>query len=317
MTRPTLAISIPTYCRPQQIALNFAGFMQEAADLGVLIYISDDSPDDETERLTRTVRQSYGNVIYRRNTPSLGHDQNVMQSLLWPDTDYVWVMGDAFRTATGGLAAVLDILTGQDFEFVNRNGLDFRLVGPCSGEEAINLIRNLIWHQTLTGGTIYHRRVREWVRKSDLTIHSNFPHLDVILGYATIHNTSIGWFGRPILESAPKNQSYWHHRAFDVFVDDWASVILAHRAILCSNRIASILKSHSSNTRLFNIEFMLHLRDIGHFNWSSTRRLYFWDVMHLPRAIIIAILLIPKYLIPHTLIAKRTAGRITKWLRAR
>lgn len=306
MTRPTLAIAIPTYCRPQQIALNFAEFMQEAADLGVAIYVSDDSPDDETERLATIAGQTYGNVTYRRNTPSLGHDANVIQTLLWPDADYVWIMGDVFRTSPGGLAAVLETLTGQDFEFINRNATDRRMIAPCAGQAAVDLIQDKIWHQTLTGGTIYHNRVREWVRETKPSVHRNFPHLDVILGYAAAHPVTVGWFGQPVLENAPKQSSYWHHKALDVFVDDWVSVITAYPTVLPVNRRRSFLKSHSAHTRLFNIEFLLQLKTIGHLDWKATRRRHFWDVMHLPRAVITAILMTPNRAVPHIIALKHT-----------
>jgi hypothetical protein len=305
MTRPVLAIAIPTYRRAGQLLLNHNDFMREAAALGVPIHISDDSPDDEIARLAETAAATYGNVFYRRNTPSLGHDRNVVATLSWPDADHVWLLGDVFYTAPGGLTDILASLKGQDFQFVNHCCDDLRVLPPVEGQAAIELIRDRLWHQTLTGGTIYHRRVCDWLRATPPTFHANFPHLDIIMGYASSHQTSVSWFGRRVLRFGDKGQSYWRSRAFDVFVDDWVSVITAYPGIVPPSLRVPVLKAHSAQTRLFDLGFLIDMKMIGHLDWQAIRRRHFWDVMHLPRATVIALLLIPRTVMARMVAVKR------------
>ena len=57
MTDTFLSIVIPTYLRAGSSVLNHQQFLDEAASLGVAIYLSDDSPDDSIEQLFEAVEQ--------------------------------------------------------------------------------------------------------------------------------------------------------------------------------------------------------------------------------------------------------------------
>jgi hypothetical protein len=305
--RPKLAIAIPTYQRPGEIGLNNDAFMRECVALGVVIYVSDDSNDDDTARLAKTAAEKYGNVFYRKNVPACGHDRNIIQTLSWPDADYVWIIGDTFSAMPDTLKPLLFSLQGQDFQFVNWNSGDLHITAILSGARAVDLVREKLWHQTLTGGTIYHSRVCDWVRSSLPEVHHNFPHMDVILGYASAHSITASWYGRKTLQSAPKKSSYWHHKALDVFVDDWFAVLNAYPAILSAAQAAEIGKAHSANTGLFDEMFLVRLRAIGHLTWSSTKKVHFWHAMHVKKSRIILILLAPK-------ISLVAAAPIKRWV---
>lgn len=306
MTRTKLSIVIPTYLRPEASVLNDTGFLNEAATLGVELYLSDDSPDDSIERLFEARRADYANIHYRRNSPPLKHDRNVVSSLLWPDSRFTWILGDSFRTIPGSLALILDELDDQDFYFVNWNSTDRRTIERLEGDDAARFLVDRVWHQTLTGATIYHDRVRTWVRQGDLQVHPNFPHLGVILGYASDHRTTLGWHGQPSLRSVPKGRSYWSQRALDVFVDDWSSALEAHPGVIPPAQLPDVIRSHSANTRLFNLPFLLTLRASGHLSRSALRKRHFWDAMHLPPAVLWALVLVPSRLLRPFLSASRS-----------
>ena len=58
----------------------------------------------------------------------------------------------------------------------------------------------------------------------------------------------------------PKGRSYWSQRALDVFVDDWSSALEAHPRVIPAEQLPGVIRSHSENTRLFNLPFLLTLR---------------------------------------------------------
>ncbi len=310
--RPKLAIAIPTYQRPGEIGLNDDAFMQECAELGIAIYVSDDSSDDDTAHLAEAAAQKYGNVFYRKNVPACGHDRNIIGTLAWPDADYVWIIGDTFSAIPGTLKALMQSLQGQDFQFVNWNSGDLRITKVLSGADAIDLVRDKLWHQTLTGGTIYHSRVRDWMQSGLPEVHRNFPHIDVILGYSSQCAISVSWYGRRVLKSAPKKSSYWHHKALDVFVDDWFSVLNAYPAILSAAQAIAIGKAHSANTGLFDKMFLVRLRAIGHLTWSSTKKAHFWHAMHVRKSLILLILLAPRASLVMAAPVKRGLSRLLR-----
>lgn len=305
MTRAKLSIAIPTYLRPEASVLNDTGFLDEAAALGVELYVSDDSPDDSIQRLFEARRADYANIHYRRNDPPLKHDHNVISSLLWPDSRFTWILGDSFRTVPGALTRIVDELDDQDFYFINWNSTDSRTIERLEGDDAARFLVERVWHQTLTGATIYHDRVRAWARQGSLQVHPNFPHLGVILGYANDHPTTLGWHGEPSLRSMPKGRSYWSQRALDVFIDDWSTALEAHPRVIPPDQLPDVIRSHSENTGLFNVTFLLTLRASGHLGRAALRKPHFWHAMHLPRAVVLALVVVPSRLLRPLLSASR------------
>ena len=84
----------------------------------------------------------------------------------------------------------------------------------ASGDEGRALLKATLWHQTRTGATIYHRRVRDWVVEQGdaLIVKPDFPQISVMLGYASHHDATLGWFGQPSL-GVEQQESYWQKQA--------------------------------------------------------------------------------------------------------
>lgn len=306
MRRPKLSIVVPTYLRPEASVLNDTRFLDEAAALGVQLYLSDDSPNDSLQQLYEARRTAYANIHYRRNSPPLKHDRNVVSALLWPDSTYTWILGDSFSTVPGSLSRIVDELDDQDFYFINWNSTDRRTITRLADDDAARFLVERVWHQTLTGATIYHDRVRTWIKQGDLQVHPNFPHLGVILGYASDHQVTLGWHGERSLRSAPKGRSYWSERALDVFVDDWSSALEAHPRVIPLVQLPDVIRSHSENTRVFNFQRLLTLRASGHLSRAALRKPHFWHAMHLPRALVLALVLVPSRVLRPLLSASRS-----------
>ncbi len=312
--RSRLAIVIPTYNRAAIVAENLAAMADEVRALDVAIYLSDDSPDNATKSVVRELARIIPNIHYRRNAPALGHDANLISTLCWADADYVWLMGDAMRVESGCLGRILAFLMDQDLLFIRGHSDDSRMIAQLRGAEAFAFMRDVLWHQTLTGATIYNRRVCDWVREqgSAMVMKKNFPQLSVILGYASVCPTTIGWYGEVSINSA-KKESYWRAKAIGVFVDDWAALVNAFPVVIPSYLRARVIRSHSRHTDLFNANTLLSLRPSGEFSWHSLRRPHFLDAMHLPIWYIIGLLAWPSATVAATVGAKRSV----RWVRNR
>lgn len=297
--RPRLAICIPTYRRDGIVATNLAKMIDEARRLCVPLYVSDDSPND----LTRDVVRVFGDVRYRRNTPSLGHDRNLIATLAWPDADFVWLLGDKLWVKPDQLESIVAFLDDQDLVMVNSHSPDHHDIPEISGDKARLLIKDRLWHQTLTGATIYHRRVCDWIAKQGdkLVLQRNFPQVSVILGYASCHDIKVGWFGQSSVGAATE-ESYWRKQAISVFAEDWSCVIAAFPKVILPEEQDDVIRSHSLRTNLFGPITLLDLRLSGNFTWRHLRDPSFRRAAHLPLWLMAAILLVPR---PATAFAKR------------
>lgn len=295
MSEPRLAIAIPAYGHAQWTARHLELMAEAARRLNIAFYVSDDTPDDSVERAVAAVAPGLRTIHYRRNTPALGHDRNLVATLTWPTEDYVWLLRSAMWAKPETLERLLAFLNGQDILCVNSHSDDHRMIPALRDEAGRALLREALWHQTLTGATIYHRRVIDWARAQGeaLPIWRNFPQLSIMMGYASTNPVTVGWFGEPCVNTSFFGHSYWRDRAIEVFVDDWAAVVTAFPTVVPPARQARIIGEHSRRMQLFDAATMMELRRSGQFDWASFRRPHFMDAMHLPRWKLYVLLAVP------------------------
>lgn len=297
--RPRLAIAIPAFGRAEAIAASIAAMADEAraGGLSISFHVSDDTPDSSVEDALRPLIAAARPVHYRRNTPALGHDRNLVATLLWPDADYVWLLGSSHRAGPGRLAAVLGFLREQDLVFLNAHAPDQPEVAALGGAAALALLRDVLWHQTLTGATIYGARVRDWVRGQGeaLRVVRNFPQISIMMGFASAHDATIGWLagGRTLEPSGSTTASYWRSRVLEVFGTDWSNAVAAFPAVVPPGEVARVVRSHSARLNLFNTHYLTTLKEQGQFRWSSLRRPGVRRAMHLPWWKVVAVLALP------------------------
>lgn len=296
MPTPSLALVIPTYRRSEILRQNLLRMKPALIANNVALYISDDSPDDDTRDMIGKISAHFPTIHYRVNSPPLGHDQNIVKSLLWPEEDYVWILGDAGWVGDDAFSRILENLDGQDFIFVNSHAEETKNDPHLLGEKARHFVRDYFWHQTLTGATIYSRQTLDWLREriaSGIALTPNFPHLAIITDFMADHKADIGWIGTRSTFFGPKN-SYWRKQALAVFVEDWSAAVRRHASVIQPSERPAVLRSHSARTGLFGTELLMELRRNGALNGAYLRN--HPDVrhaVHLPPWLLTAIATIP------------------------
>lgn len=305
MSRAKLALAIPTLGRAETLEHILRAILDEARTLGVPIHISDDAPDDEeTKQRVARLAEIYPDIHYQRNDPTLGHDANLIKTLGLPEADHVWLLADSLQIKPGELTAIHDQLDGEDFLFLN---------AIVSNEEAARyigappqrMIIDLMWNLALTGATIYHRRVIDWLQTARPEIKRNFPHLSIILGFASDHEVKADWVPRKVMISLPK-KSYWRARSvFQNWVDDWSAVVTDYPRLITPDERQRAFQCHARGTGIFSVANLLRFRAEGQFDRQSTRRPHFRDVVPQSQALITALLLIPRPLAAASIAARR------------
>lgn len=260
-----LALVIPTYCRAPLLEKGIGRMMPGLIANNVALYVSDDSPDDDTEVMLSGLAGRLPALHYRRNTPPLRHDRNIVASLLWPREPHVWILGDAGMVEPGGFERVLAILDTQDLLFVNSHAAPTPDIACMTGEIARCFVRDMLWHQTLTGATIYGRRMLNWLAgyaPDAQGLTRNFPHLAAILDFMATHAAATGWIGTPTTRFSPKD-SYWRKSALSVFVEDWSNAVRRRSEVIHAAEQPGVLRSHDAHVGLFGIDLLLELRRAG------------------------------------------------------
>jgi abequosyltransferase len=310
MSRPSLAIAIPTYCRPEMLRENLLAMTPDLRQYNVAVYVSDDSPDDRTRDLVLALSPKLPKILYRQNSPSLGHDANLLGTLAWPTEDFIWLLGDSGRVTSQGFEGFFQLASDQDMIFANVRSHHVEPAGVLRGKAAKDFAKRMLWHQTLTGATIYHQRVTKWSEgmvKQPSRIKRNFPQLSVALGYMDSHETSLSWINGQSL-SVIKRVSYWRSKSLQVFVDDWSELVTSFPNVISPADYTDVIKSHSQKTNLFNAIHLMTLREEGQLSKKyADQSKYFFDAMHVSRWKISCILLIPRWIL--RILRKLTTSR--------
>jgi glycosyltransferase involved in cell wall biosynthesis len=267
-----LSIVIPTYNRPDILLENLEVMRPELAKYQVKVHISDDSTDDETERRIKAFSATYPLVAYARNNPRLGHDSNCKRSLFWPETEYVWYLGDSMRIESGGIARAFEALSGGPaFIFLNcvSSGLEME-----SGEirDLGEFLRRATWYLTLSGATIYSRRVLDWCGANHAEQrYDNFQQLGYILAYASKNDDDAYWVYERAISVNGRKKSYWGANVLKVFGHDWVSLIERYSDYFGATELGGVLKSHSVNHRMFSFRSLVSLRAENGINMKAIK----------------------------------------------
>ena len=261
-----LAIAIPTYNRCEILRENLQSMLPELLEYRVAVYLSDDSSDERTRQMADDIGAEYPLLVYRKNTPRLGHDANFAATLSMPVAEYVWYLGDSQFFVPGSLGKVLAALADvrPDFCFVDASALDgsTRLI---EGDSVHPFLLERTWYLTLTGATIFGRASRSlpipetrWLR------WRNFPQLGLILETCAVTSPRLLWLEPQMLSfNRKKKSSYWAKSAFSVFVGDWTAIIRSFPTLFTHEEQDCIIRSHGVNTGLFSVTSIVYLRALG------------------------------------------------------
>jgi glycosyltransferase involved in cell wall biosynthesis len=256
----TLAIAIPTYNRAEILNANLRSILPELRQYAIPVYISDDSPNFDTEAIIKQLQSEYSHIYYRHNQPSFGHDNNFFTTITMPECEFVWYMGDSLYIQPGVIGEILNILTeGMDFCFVNyqlKDQTNLKIL------DAHAFLLEKTWYLTLSGATIYGRKPRALIIDAEIRENwHNFPQLGLVLAYCSQNSVSAYWYGNPAIGlNKNKQNSYWSADPFSVFVADWSGIIRSFPTLFSRSEMDSIIKSHALNTPLFRFRHLIALR---------------------------------------------------------
>ncbi|NOR69717.1 MAG: glycosyl transferase family 2 [Methylomarinum sp.] len=266
MQNSELAIAIPTYNRSEILKENLLYMIVELKKFNIPVYISDDSPNDDTRTMVNELKRTYEYIYYSKNIPALGHDENCFATLNLPEAAYIWYLGDSMIIESGGISSIVKILFNENYDFIITNCKKRALVlNSALYKNKNDVFNELAWHLTLSGCCIYKKEIIEKFNK--ISNYKNFPQTSIIL--ATISEHCNLFYSNEVVVYSNKNKnfSYWQKNVFDVFGKDWFDFISCIHKLPSNNFYKSkVIKSHSKNAGTFGLKALLNYRILGFFN---------------------------------------------------
>ena len=275
MTNKTLSIVLPTFERVEALKKSLPPLIEQAKLYDVAIYISDDSRTNGVKILVENFQQLYPNIFYIQNIERLGHDRNYLKALLYGTAEYIWILGDRTMIKNGSLKKIINVLDIQRPKILsmNKEGRNLNL-DQVEFKSCDQILETLGWHLTYTGATIYSTEVITFLKENKLGVSKNFPQIWLIFHYLSV-NCSFFWINEKLIDGVKVGASYWKHRVFEVFIDDWENAIKKLPETYSNSIKQKVILQHAKKTALFDLGFFLLLRKDGYFSWSQFKKYYF------------------------------------------
>ena len=92
-----LSIVIPTYNRADFLDYSLEIHIPMLKEYGIEIAIFDNASTDNTEKVVSKWMEEYPYLSYHRSETNIGPDANFERALKYPDTEYIWLLGDTYE----------------------------------------------------------------------------------------------------------------------------------------------------------------------------------------------------------------------------
>lgn len=272
-----LSISIPTYNRASILKENILAIIEEVKEYSIPIYISDNSPNNDTAKEIINLKDKYEFIFYSNRNSDIGHDKNLLYAVQEPETEYVWLLGDSFSLEAGAIKTILQVIQRMKPEImaVNAKNRDLNIKSRFYGE-CNSVLYDLGWHLTLTGVTIYSRSAISTISNIGKNYVKNFPQITWVFTHLSYGN-SFYWVNEKCILSSPKKKGYWASKMFTVFVDDWCKAV--RQLPFCYNDEVKekVIVEHSIKSNIFGFKALLNARYLDAYN--STVFLKYRDLL--------------------------------------
>ena len=119
-----LAIAIPTYNRADYLDLCLSLHLPMLKKWAIPIFISDNGSTDHTKLIVKKHSSQYDYIHYFRNETTIGPDENFEKVLRYPQTEYIWLLGDTYRLPDQGIKVLLESVMNESYDAIIMNLAD-------------------------------------------------------------------------------------------------------------------------------------------------------------------------------------------------
>lgn len=306
-----LAIAIPTYNRAGMLHFNLLQILDELIAFEIPVYVSDDSTNEETASFIEELKRKHSLFYYRKNEVRLGHDLNCLSTISYPSETYVWYLGDSMIIKKGAIKKIIACVQDESYDFISCNAEGRNLsIEDNVYEFGNDVFRDLCWHLTMTGVTIYNKKKLLDLTNFEILKFKNFPQTAIIFEQFASKESKLLWINDKLIFNNPNKNSYWAHKVFEVFIDDFRNFLYNLPNYYSLKSKDKVLLQHSVQTGIFSYHSFVIYRTQLFFNYTIFKK-YKNDFKKVTNAntqvlMIISLIWVAPLKILHTLFKKCT-----------
>lgn len=270
MTSPvSIAIALPTFNRSLYLehCLSEHHYCLDRYD--VPVYISDNASSDETESIVQKHITDYPLISYHRNAQTILPDENFEKALGYPNTDYVWLLGDTYLIPEPTFEAVNKSLQEDNYNLVVVNmGGRVKDVNEQVYTDRSKLLADLGWHMTCLSTLIYSKELLQnanYARFKD----TNFLQTGIIFEYLGDRPIKVKWIPQVSVvgfDVPGVIKKSWEDQTFRIWTERWTNFIFSLPASYTLEAKLKCVMDHGTKSGLFHFSSVKRLRKKKLFN---------------------------------------------------
>ncbi len=273
-SNPFLSIVIPTYNRVDFLDYCLEVHIPLAKVHNIPIFISDNASTDATGEVVKRRIKEYHLIQYHRNETNLGFDGNFECALKYPQTDYVWLLGDTYQIPPDGIDYVLKLITAnkEKYEAIIFNVADRVIDIPQQDYTDQNqLLSDLGWHMTCLSSLVYSSKL---ITNADFERYKNTDLVQTAIIFESIANRNflIHWvenFSVKSIKIKDLVKKSWQARTMQIWAEKWPNLILSLPPSYRLDIKMKCIKEHGIKSQTFTLMGLLKLRSENILNFKT------------------------------------------------
>ena len=300
---PLLSIVIPTYNRADFLDYCLEVHIPLAKSHNIQIFISDNASTDATKEIVQKRMEEYPLISYHCNETNIGPDGNIERALKYPQTEYVWLLGDTYQIPLEGIDYVLDLISKNQKKY---DAIVFNLankitnIGTQDYTDQNALLYDLGALMTCLSCLVFHK---ELIEKANFMRYRNsyFPQTGIIFEAIAERSFYIHWtqslsvYGikHPLLR---KNAWCKTPISFEIACKKWTNFVFSLPVSYDLESKFKCLIDFGIISGLYTFRSLLSLRSSNILNYKIYKKYshLFQFTIKCPKFIILLIALLPR-----------------------
>lgn len=297
-----LSIVIPTYNRADFLDYSLQTHIPIAQKYNIPIYVSDNASTDNTRETVEKWQLHYPYLHYYRNETNVG-EINFEIALRYPDTDFVWLLGDTYELPENGIKYVLDTDRSPDVFIFNLTDL-VKIASRSYQNDPGSLLRDIGALMTCLSCLVYNKELIQRARFNRY-YDTNFLQTGVILEDIALHPSHVEWVQNHSVGNlqTPLFKKNWNltPSSFEIGCRRWANFIFSLPCAYTVESKMSCMMEFGKLSGLFKLKNLILLRVHGVLSIDSYRqyRQLFRLTIAYPLPMIWLLSITPKFLLKY------------------
>lgn len=301
---PLLSIVIPTYNRAEFLDHCLEIHIPLARQCDIQIYVFDNASTDETKAVVGKWQNNYPHISYQCSEANLGADANFERALGYPDTDYVWLLGDTYHLPTNGIEHILALAANQQtYDAIIFNLEDLVKIDETKARDYTDqnaLLADLGALMTCLSCLVFHRRLIQQANCSRYR-NSNFIQVGMIFETIATRPFRVRWvqfLSVQGLRHPRRIKKGWYQtdEVFEIACRRWTNFVFSLPVSYSPEAKLKCLMDFGDVSRIFQIQGIVRLRIANILNRKSykTYSLFYPFTIRYPKSVIFAICVTPR-----------------------